>query len=53
MSFSDKLRIEKIIVREPENVEDWMERFIQIIMKEKKTGKREPHKTVTKKNFNA
>lgn len=52
MSFSDKLRIEKIIVREPENVEEWLKRFIDIIMKEKNTDKRELHKIVPKKKSN-
>ncbi len=53
MSFSDKLRIEKIIVTEPENVEEWLKRFIEIIMKEKNSNKRESYKRVPKKNFNA
>lgn len=53
MSFSDKLRIDKIMVREPENIEEWLEHFIQIIGKEKKTNKRESHKIVSKKSFNA
>lgn len=34
MSFSDKLRIDEIITKEPENIEDWLQRFIEIILKE-------------------
>jgi len=51
MSFSDKLRIDEIITKEPENIEEWLERFIEIIMKEKKTNKRESHKIVARKDF--
>ena len=33
------------------DIEEWLERFIEIIMKEKKTNKRESHKTVARKDF--
>ena len=34
MGFSDKLYIDKVIKKEPENIEDWLERFVNIILKE-------------------
>lgn len=34
MSFSDRLSINKVIRKEPENIEEWLQRFIEIILKE-------------------
>lgn len=34
MGFSDKLQINKVTTKEPENTEEWLQRFIEIILKE-------------------
>jgi len=34
MSFSDRLYINEVITKEPENIEEWLERFIEIMLKE-------------------
>ena len=39
-------------MREPENIEEWLKRFIEIIMKEKNTKKMGSHKIVSKKKSN-
>lgn len=52
MGLRHKLHIGRVTTREPENVEEWLERFAEIIMKEKKTIKRESHKIVARKDFN-
>jgi len=47
MGFSDKLYIDKVIRKEPENVEEWVKRFIEIVLKENSSSKdkdRQRHK---------
>jgi len=34
MSFSDRLYINKVMTKEPENIEEWLRRFIEVILKE-------------------
>ena len=34
MGFSDRLYISKVITKEPDSIEEWLERFIEIILKE-------------------
>lgn len=32
MSFSKRLYIDKVITKEPEDIEEWLQRFIEIIL---------------------
>lgn len=39
MGFSDRLHINKVITKEPEDTEEWLQRFIEIMLKEDSKGK--------------
>ncbi len=42
MSFSDRLSINKVITKEPEDIKEWLQRFIEIILKENSKSQGQP-----------